>query len=428
MNVAIILKKGVQRLVRCREVKGKMADWLDGLLPERQREFQVHLDSCNSCYRRVQETKQVVHALSKLKQPVAAPPPEFTAKVMNYLKTECLQKEEKISGQRHLLRIPLRSLALAASILFLFGINSILLSSHGVGGLIGRTPVTDSAAGDKEAVANPNEINQVPQFPPAREDIIGEPAGDSANLPADLPPAHPEVLPVAISADLPPVQPEALHVAIPAEQPVAAKIAERQKPLAIPREKELPVKMVRQGSPPQSRTAEELKELAAVPLSLLPTQVNIQVPEPHIFLNRRRVTESTVLKIHVRQLAMASQTLVSNARMQGATPTMEDTILTHDGRLIRLYQFEVPFTQTNQFLAGATLLGNLITEKQIHTDITNEYAKKLAQYEQAVRQRFDAGGEEEARLSQTINQLLSQMSALDRNSRTTQNVTVWLES
>jgi len=409
-----VVQRGEQKLVKCREVKSVMSDWLDGLLPERQPEVQAHLDDCLPCSYRVQEMKQVLNALCKLKQPVAPPPLDFSEQVMARLRME------QLKPARHFFRIPLRSLALAASILFLFGINGLLLSSYGNGGLIGRAlaPFTDSTPAAQHSVVNPVR-DRMPLQKPLEEGAPNKPAEAEDVLPAEVP--HEST----------PVQPSGVPAIPLVEQPAAIAIDGRQKRVAAPVKKETPGNMTAQGSTLQDSPAEAKKVQVTLPPTPQPEQVSLQelvLSAPQIFVNRKRVTESTVVRINVQQLGMASQMLASSASLQGATPTMEDTILTQDGRLIRLHQFEVPFERTNQFVAGTTLLGKLIAEEQFRADITGDYAEKLTYYEQLAKQRLVAGGEEAERLNRTINELLSQMARMDRNARTTQNVIVWLES
>jgi len=397
-----------------------MSDWLDGLLPDRQGEFQAHLDGCLPCSRRVLETKQVITALCKLKRPVAPPPPEFSAQVMARLRLEQLE-----TGHRFF-RIPLRSLALAASILFLVGINGLVLSSYGRGGLIGGVlaPVTDSPPAAQQAVTETKRESPPLQKPPAEEGLIEKPVGTADDLPAEVP------------GEIVPAQPGSLPAAPMLEQSAAIAVSELQKQESTPLRRERPEKLSAQQRVQQGSLLDAVKKPAPLTStpgapSLQPQQVNFQelvLPEPQIFINRRRFTENTVVKINVQQLSTASQILASDARLQGATPIMEQTIFTHDGRLIRIHQFEVPFVQANRFVAGTTSLGRLIAEEQHLVDITNDYAEKLTYYERLAKQRLVASGEEAERLNKAINELLKQMVGLDRNTSTTQNVTVWLES
>ncbi|MBS4009056.1 MAG: zf-HC2 domain-containing protein [Clostridium sp.] len=406
--------------MKCREVKSLMSDWLDGMLSDRQHEFQAHLDGCLPCSRRVMETKQVITALCKLKRPVAPPPPDFSAQVMARLRLEQFETE------RRLFRMPLRSLALAASILFLFGINGLIISSYGSGGLIGGAlaPFTDNAPAALHPVMETKGENLPPQRLPAEEEIPQKPAQTIDDLPAEMP------------GEVIPAQPGSLPSAPLLEQSAAIVVSERQKQESTPLRRERSEKLSAQQRVQQGSLSNAVKKpapLTPTPVtpSLQPQQVNFQelvLPEPQIFVNRRRVTENTVVKINVQQLATASQILASDARLQGATPIMEQTILTHDGRLIRIHQFEVPFVQANRFVAGTTSLGRLIAEEQHLVDITNDYAEKLTYYERLARQRLVASGEEAERLNKAINELLKQMVGLDRNTSTTQNVTVWLES
>jgi len=401
--------------VKCREVKSLISDWLDGLLPERQREFQAHLDDCLPCSRRLQEMKLVMTALCKLKQPVAPPPPEFAAQVMALLRLEQLKQE------RHFFRIPTRSLALAASILLLFGINGLLLNSYGNGGLIGSVlaPFTAGVPAARQSTIELNRESSPLQKPSTETDAPGKPVETEDNLPE------------AVPGELIPAQPGGLTATPLLEQPVAIATNKPQRQKAIPVKQEQYANLTTQERIPQDSLAETTKGPILLAAPLQPRQTSVQeliLPEPQIFINRRRVTESTVVRINVQQLTMASQVLASNASLQGATPTLEETIFTQDGRLIRIHQFEVPFTQANQFVAGTTLLGKLVAEEQFRADITSDYAEKLTYYERLARQRLLASGDEAERLNKTINELLSQMAGLDRSTRTTQNVTVWLES
>jgi hypothetical protein len=387
-----------------------MYDWLDGLLPEiRQREFQAHLDYCSVCYREVQEAKHVLAALATLKKPAATPPPNFTASVMNRLR-----EEEKVVYERRFMQIPIRSLAMAASMLFLLGINTIVLGGYRAGGLITLklAPVTDSTSVEKPStpsviaqkpVEKPvNQDNETPEPELPREDPVEVTVDDPVEVSGDITEA-----PVDTRAE--PIEPAAVIVEPPVE--------------TVP-----PV--VEKPSTPNDKLSEEDLVVEA-PQPVTNREVNLQnlvLPDPEIFSTQKRVVEGTMVKLDVQHLETASQMLVSNATMQGLIPTVDYTVLTTDGRLIWVYQYDVPFTQVNKFVTGTTTLGRLITEERSQNDMTGEYTQKLAQYEELVEKSLGAKGEEVEQLNQEINKLVQELSEMDKNIRNTQKVIVWLES
>lgn len=394
-------------LMKCSDIKLHMYDWLDGLLPEiREREFQAHLDYCPVCTREAQETKQVLAALATLKKPAAVPPPDFTASVMNRLR-----EEEKVVYERRFMQIPIRSLAMAASMLFLLGINTIVLGGYRAGGLITLklTPVTDSTPVEKPEPPETVVEQPVEKPPVAQNNGNTEPelpVDDPVEAPVEEPVGTPDDLVAEVPADTvtEPEEPDTTVVETPAETDVPS----------VP-DTNLPTEDLVAEAPPVFRNKEVNLQ-------------NLVLPDPEIFSTQKRVAEGTIVKLDVQHMETASQMLVSNASLQGLTPTVDYTVLTTDGRLIRVYQYDVPFMQVNKFVTGTATLGRLITEERSRNDITTEYLRKLDQYEKLVEQSLSAKGAEAEQLNEEINKLVQELSEMDRNAKDTQKVIVWLES
>lgn len=410
--------------MKCDDIKTFMHDWLDGLLPEtRQREFQAHLDGCPICSRDVQEMKHVLSALCKLKQPAAAPPPDFTARVMGRLR-----EEEHVMSERRILRIPIRALAMAASMLFLLGINSIVLSSYRAGGFIGLTlpPFSDSTQPGKQ-VAQKTEDEPTATKPGDKGNVAAVPADMDETEPVDPSEELTENVPEEPDVEAAEGLPEAGEPALLAEAP------EPQPEVTEHSAQEQPTPEAKKERKPKDKPAEQAVAvvLPPAPLPVQPRQVNINelvLPDPEVFTDKKRVTEGTMVKLNVTHLEKASQTLVSNATIKGLSPALEYTVLQNDGRLVRVYQYEVPFNEVNQFVTATASLGRLIVEERSRADISSEYAAKLAQYERLVEKSQTVSRDEAEQLSREINRLVEELSRLDRNAKNTQNVIVWLES
>lgn len=407
--------------MKCNEIKALIHDCLDGLLSEpQQRKYSAHLNRCPACYNDYQEMKQVLVGLRTLRQPDAVPPPGFTAQVMGRLR-----EEEKVVTERRFLRIPMRTLAMAASILLLFGINSIVLSSYRAGGLMGfniLTPATDSTPVPKPVAPDPDAV-ETPVEKPLNQ---GNEADAPAELPVDEPLEMPEDAAVASTID-----DEGTEEGLPGDDYVAEVVpAEPEQDLTDASEaRERPAVVTVKPLPKENIEAEVMVEDVRKPVKTRQVTVNeLVLPNRDVFVNQTRITEGRTVKLTVQHLEKASQLLVSNASVKGLTPVSDYTILTHDGRLIRVYQYEVPADQVNKFVTETATLGRLIAEDRTTTDISNDYARKLAQYEQLVNQSMTASGVEAEQLNEKINELVNELSRMDKNARRTHNVIVWLES
>jgi len=377
--------------VNCAEVRALTSDWLDDLLSEPQLNiFQTHLESCTSCKRYTTEMQQILSVLCSVREPDAAPPPDFTNRVMSRLR-----QEEVATRERRFLRLPLKSLAMAASLLFLLGMNNLVVSNYLAGRFVDPTPVSESPA---------------PSVPVIDGNVAETPAPEPVET-------EPKVAEVPVEPTEPD-EPNDAFVAVVSEDPVQ-EIVEVIEPVESDPvvTNEAPVK-------------EEPIVVAEVPKRIPRTVVlsSVDLPDPEIFISQKRITEGTMVKVYVPQLEEASKILASNASLHGLTPTVEYTMLNTDGRLIRVYRYEVPFAQANQFANSAYTLGKVITEQRIKDDITSDYALKLAHYQQLVEQSMAARGEESEQLNQSINALVEDLSRMDKSAKEMQSIIVWLES
>lgn len=378
--------------MNCAEAKNLISDWLDNLLTEPQScLFKAHLAGCAVCSREAESMQEMMSALRNLPQPALDLPPDFTASVLGRLRGE-----EKRPRESRILRIPVRTLAMAASLAFLLGMTNILVGSFTGGRLDGVLPgpVTDSGVVSPAEVLTPKTDTETPE--PA---VQTEP-----------------VEPVEPAVPVMPAEPQ-VTVSVPAAKPQPVRTAAVAK---------------RSGVEPVYVAPEPVREPQAVPAAPVQNRLvslaNMVLPGPQVFVNQRRVTESTMVRVNVSRLDEASMRLAANAGKQGLVPTLEHTSLGADGRLIRVYRYEVPFREAYQFVAGTALLGQLVKEQRTQEDITGEYASKLAQYHRLADARLAASGSEAEKLNQSINALVSELARLDRLARDLQSVIVWLES
>ncbi len=151
------------------------------------------------------------------------------------------------------------------------------------------------------------------------------------------------------------------------------------------------------------------------------------IPDPEVFIPKRRVTEGSLLKIAVTDLPRASRLLAEAAAMRGLAPTGASVVLAADGRLVMLYRYEAPWFQANRFINDALHLGLVLDERHLTEDISVEYEQKLEQYRQLAARVHLAEGAKAAALQGKKNALLMELSRMHSVASDAQAVTVWLE-
>ncbi len=368
--------------MRCSDVRVLTSDWLDGLLSESQMNtFQKHLASCQSCSRYTTEMQQILAALCSTNKTQAAPP-DFTNRVMSRLREE----EAATVVERRFMRFPLKSLAMAASILLLLGINNFVVSDYVAGKFIKPAPAGEAPVAEKPAPVKIVAQAPAPELVDAPEEALTNPE---------------DILAAAVSEE--PVQEFVEEI-----RPVEIEVMELEKP----------------SKPEPIVVAEAPKSSVARNISL----DDLVLPAPGVFVNGKRVTESTVVKLYVPQIDEAVRVLAANANMQGLAPAQEYTASSADGRVIKVYRYDVPYAQANQFANAAYGLGRVIGEEWTNDDITGEYEQKLAEYRQLVERSLAATGEEAEQLNESINSLVGELAIMDKKSKEMKSVIVWLES
>ncbi len=355
--------------MRCRKAKKMLSPWLDGALaaaPESG--FLRHLDRCPSCAREARQLKAITGAL-RAHWAEAEPPPWLAAGVMARL-------EEAPARPVYALR--LKALSLAVSVLLVFGLHSLVARDY-----LARWPVAPAAA-PRDGLALPED-------------------------PAELP-----VVDNYVPADL---APEAAEPEVTKAAPVVAAPVERQRG-PVP----APAPEVTAAAPaPEAAVAVPAVEAAPVLVASLDTVV---IPGPEVFLPQKRVAEGVTLRVAVPSMAAAAAQLEEVAASYGLAPAMEYTVLAHDGRLVRIYRYDVPFMLANQFVAGTTSLGRLLSEQRAASDISGEYNSKLEQYLQLAAQ---AGSGEEGSAG-TAALLLGDLARMHQAAQAMKSFTIWLES
>lgn len=362
----------------CRAVNKLTSAWLDGNLAGREAVFLHHLNGCRACSRETAELQSVLAVLRETGGAVAAPD-GFARQVMARLQAEPL------STGSHLL---FRKLALAASFLFLLGMNSLL-----VGRYLGESR------------------SALPAVPAPASDLVTEPAppaSDRAEQPDTPALGGREVVPVQQK----PVYPSK---STPGAAAGPAPVAPVRQP-ALTQLSPSP-----QSAPPASQREPEQQMRAA----LLPPAV---IPDPEVFVQQRRMTEGVLLKMAVTELPQASRRLAEAAGVQGLTPVMASEALAADGRLIKVYRYEVPYMQANRFVAEALTLGRVLDERHVTEDVSNIYGQKLEQYRRLAARAQEASGAEADELHRAMNSLVMELVGMHSTAKDMKAVTIWLES
>lgn len=358
----------------CKAVKNRASLWLDGKLAFGGDAFLQHLDSCRSCARETAELQRVLAALHQT-APAFPAPEGFAPRVMGRIREE---------PARHSGSLLVKKLAMAASFLFLLGMNSLLVSRYLGGGKVIMPPVT-APASDRagypvlpvpppEIFTQPEPVTTVPKSAPAGNDTV-----------ENKRPSGPQKAPVA------PAKPVATAAVLP---PPPAKPEKQQEP-----------------------------ERQVMVASALPATI----PGPEIFVQQRRVTEGVLLKVAVTELAQASQRLSEAAGIQGLAPVMASEMLADDGRMIKVYRYELPYLLADRFVAEALTLGRVLDERHVTEDVSDLYGQKLEQYRQLAAKALEARGAEAEELHRTINSLIMELVGMHNTSQDMKAVTVWLE-
>jgi len=370
----------------CKAVSGRVSLWLDGKLATEEPDFLLHLDSCRACAREVGELQTILTVLRDGRSTFSAPE-GFAMRVMGRLQAEPVPRFRML---------PLRSLALAASFLFLLGMNSILLSRY-LGGGSQVTLPPGPAAGSEQAIEMPPGSLPAEEEQPqmSKPEVLPETKEPVAPVPREHAPGTNDLSAAASDRGIAPVKPA------PAAKPQPIPLAAT--PVAVkPQE---PVRQVMVAS------------LAAA-----------TIPGPEVFVQQRRVTEGVLLKVSVTQLEEASRRLADAAGVLGVDSAMKSEMLATDGRLIRVYRYEVSYLLSGRFVTGVLNLGLVLDERHVTEDVSSEYGQKLEQYLQLAAKAQDAKGAEAVELYRTMNELIRDLSGMHSTSGDKKAVTVWLES
>jgi len=344
--------------VNCKTANNLYSTRLDGELRSGQAALlQRHLDECRTCARETKELESLVAALRESRATVTAPA-GFAFRVMDRL-----QAEPRPSHRPAFIR----KFAVAASFIFLLGMNSLLLGRY----LSGNGQTTPPAVTG-----------------PAANQIITSPPPDLLSAQAEQPVLAAPPKKAAAARVLPPR---------PAAPRGPAAPATRQEPVA----------------------AEKRFMTASLPPAI--------IPGPEVFMPKRRVTEGSLLKIAVTDLPQAVQLLAEAAGRRGLTPAVASVSLAADGRLIKVYRYEVPCLQADLFVNEALRLGLVLDERHAAEDISDEYEQKLEQYRQLAARVKGTEGAEAAALYGEINALLTDLARMHSAASYARAVTVWLE-
>jgi hypothetical protein len=372
--------------VNCTKVKKLTSLFLDGLLADaREHAFKEHLKRCPSCREHVDQIREILSVMHQMKDPVS-PPPWLAASVMNRLRAE----EKPVSI---LSRVSLKTLAVAASFIFLLSMNTVLAQNYLAGRFAPFTPfrVTDNKP--PEPTVTPPET---PVTPPDTQPVA----------PPETPPVTTPEEPVGPPEETPPVEP-----------PVVAVEPDDNNGDT---EEQLPAIAAVETEPAEDEAQEPGIVIASIQ--------SVVIPGPEVFLNQKRVSEAVTLKVAVAGISEASEQLESAASEHGLVPTMEYTVLTANSKLIKIYKYEVPFMLANQFIASTSALGKLVSEQTSSYDISKEYAQKLDQYNQLVTQMYKEDGSVDDAVSQSASILLGELAKMHGSAQYLKHVTIWLES
>ncbi|MBT9177349.1 MAG: hypothetical protein DDT20_01682 [Firmicutes bacterium] len=387
--------------MNCKTATKLFSAWLDGELDfNRAALLQHHLDACRDCERMLNQLQTVLVVLRESRTSVAVPD-GFTARVLGRLQAET----QRGSRQTHSL---FRKLAFAASFIFLLGMNALLLGRYQSGG---------------------NQAAQLPHPEPAGKQTVEslEPSLLPGTLPSqakgrEAPAPH---KPEGVAAEQAPAEQASDGLSVDASPPKRqpSAVASARRVTAAQGLTPRPVALSDQAAPVRmSQPAAAAQPLMVAALS------PVIIPDPEVFIPKRRVTEGSLLKIAVTNLSRASQLLADAAGRHGLAPTVASVTLAADGRLIMLYRYEMPWFQANRFINEALHLGLVLDERHLTEDISVEYERKLEQYRQLAIRVQGAEGAEATMLQGRKNALLTELSRMHAAAGNAQAVTVWLES
>lgn len=358
----------------CKTANNLYSAWLDRELSSGKAALlQRHLDECRTCARETKELESLVAAWRESRATVTAPE-GFAFRVMDRLQAEPQPSHRPAF---------MRKFAVAASFIFLLGMNSLLLGRYLSGnGQTSPPAVTESPANQTITLPPPDSLPGLVKEPQAPD-----------------PPKQEEV-----PAKQAPVVP-------PKDGPsVATGPAVRA---ATPGGQVAPVRT------PAPVAAKQRFMTASLPPAT--------IPDPEVFMPKRRVTEGSLLKIAVTDLPQAAQLLAEAAGRRGLAPVVASVSLADDGRLIKVYRYEVPWLQADMFFSEALRLGRVLDERHVAEDISTEYEQKLEQYRQLAARVKGTEGAQAAVLYGEINALLTDLARLHRAASDARAVTVWLE-
>lgn len=399
--------------MNCIKLRKLMSDKVDFLLPEKEeRQFDIHLERCYKC-RNDTEVLLNVRPFLKAVYPDIKAPSGFALSVMKEARLLDAQVPFALPVWFGRTLRPVAAIALSAALLFgLFAHDRIDLNVIPVEE--GQVHENYNEANDPVILAEPdaNEDNQFvradpaePSDEPKMEDVpqqtqeTEEPSAGQG-LPADF--DVPNVLEVFAEAIPEQDRPLAFEtVAVSSPSPVASNGN---------------IKAVDDFAEPIT-TGQPDEKIATVAFN------EADIPEPSVFVRRRRVIESESVRLSVQRADKALSQIEERAEFFGVKSDMKVTDIKDDGTIVVMKSFSMPSGLADTFVTHLAAFGSIAERDSRKFDVTAEYSQMLDEHSELINEVLKSGNK-----AQELRVLVNDLIFFDQRSKPgMKNVVIWLE-
>jgi len=400
--------------MNCKQITRLMSDKIDLLLPRKvEKQFDIHTRECSLCdtdMKALLSAKQMLKAL----YPDMSAPLGLRSAVMREIASQrgigAVYSFHSLVGRLHK---PFAAVALSAAILLgLFALDR---------NLSGLRELPEEV---QQAYGNGTKIQET------QETAIDDSSNGSALAQTDQsePSAEPKI------TDEPPVTYVAEEVTTVQEMPV------NEEPplidatfLSVPEEPRSPIvveKTVAEIQPSASHNGSvKITEPVLTPVSLNAEYSEpiifseADIPDPFVFLRRKRVIEVTTIKITVPRIDKALPLLEDRAELFGFKPDMTNTQLKENGTITVMQSFIVPMGMAHILTNQLFILGSVTSREKSSLDVTSDYSRMLDEHSLLLEEVVKSGTG-----VRHLKELVEQLMFFDKRSQPgVENVVIWLE-
>ena len=391
--------------MNCIKVRKLMSDKADYLLPEKaEKQFDLHLERCYKC-RNDMEVLLNVRPFLKAVYPDVKAPSGFALSVMKEVRHLNAQVPFALPVWFGRTLRPVAAMALSAALLFgLFARDSTDLNVIPVEE--GQVYENGIEANDPVILAEPdtNEDNQFVQVEPTEPSDEPKQETEEPAVEQELPTDSGEPNVQEVFAEATPEQDRSLAfetIAVSKPSPVSLNGDEKVN-----------------NDKPISTTIEQLDKQPVII-----TFNEADIPEPSVFVRRRRIIESESVRLSVQRVDKALSQIEERAEFFGVKSDMKVTDIKDDGTIVVMKSFSVPSGLADTFMTHLAAFGNVVERDSRKFDVTAEYSQMLDEHSELINEVLKSGNK-----AQELRVLVNDLIFFEQRSKPgMKNVVIWLE-